>query len=113
MWILTTFFSCIKNEKIYLYDRGKPFRDFLNVKDAVNSIIKSIFLKNLKFSIYNICYGKSYSILEVFKFVQNIVLIKNKIILTIANLLLLRGRQKIIYIFVLNTRVSINNYLPH
>jgi len=69
----------IKNCKIYAYNNGKPFRDFIHINDAVNSIIKSISLKNTKINLFNICSGKSYSLLKFFNTIKDLVYLYKKI----------------------------------
>ena len=62
--------SAIKQEKIYLYDGGNYFRDFIFINDVVSSIAHSIIAKDLPTTVFNIGYGKSFTFKDFFKLVE-------------------------------------------
>ena len=65
------------SKKITVNDLN-PKRDFVYIKDLVDAIIKTINLKK-KFEIFNIASGKSYSVREVIKIIQEVKDMKLKI----------------------------------
>ncbi|MDC0193249.1 NAD(P)-dependent oxidoreductase [Pelagibacteraceae bacterium] len=61
--------SAIEQDKIYLYDGGNYFRDFIFINDVITSIAYAIIAKNLRSTVFNIGYGKSYTFKDFFKVV--------------------------------------------
>ena len=54
--LLFKLFKSFKQNKIfYLNNKGNHFRDFTYIKDVINILYRLIYLKNIKYKIYNIC----------------------------------------------------------
>ena len=64
------------NEVIQIYGSGKYLRDYIYIDDLVNGIIKSINI--CKPGIYNLCSGKSYSLVHILKKIEKLMSIKIK-----------------------------------
>jgi UDP-glucose 4-epimerase len=68
----------IKNNKeVKIYGSGKYLRDYIYIDDLVEGMIKCI--KNTKPGIYNLCSGKSYSLLYIVKKIIKMYNLKVKI----------------------------------
>lgn len=63
-------YQAINKKSVELFD-PRPKRDFVYVSDVVDALIKSAFLKEIKLEIFNIGYGKSYSINDILSIVQS------------------------------------------
>jgi nucleoside-diphosphate-sugar epimerase len=63
-FIPTVIKSILKDEEVIIYGDGENKRDFLYIDDAVESIIRSILLKDNKSYLINIVSGKSKSLNE-------------------------------------------------
>lgn len=64
------------NEVIQIYGSGKYLRDYIDIDDVINGIIKSI--KICKPGIYNLCSGKSYSLIYILKKIEKMMSVKIK-----------------------------------
>ena len=64
------------NEVIKIYGSGKYLRDYIYIDDLVDGIIKSI--KKCKPGVYNLCSGKSYSLIYILKKIEKMMNIKIK-----------------------------------
>ena len=64
------------NEVIKIYGSGKYLRDYIDIDDLIEGIIKSI--RIFKPGIYNLCSGKSYSLIYILKKIEKIMNIKIK-----------------------------------
>ena len=65
----------IKNkEVIEVYGSGKYLRDYIDIDDLIEGIIKSI--RTFKPGIYNLCSGNSYSLIYILKKIEKIMNIK-------------------------------------
>tara|TARA_B100000989_G_C19508776_1_gene457839 strand:+ start:932 stop:1813 length:882 start_codon:yes stop_codon:yes gene_type:complete len=62
------------NEVIQIYGSGKYLRDYIDIDDLVNGIIKSI--RICKPGIYNLCSGKSYSLIYILKKIEKMMSVK-------------------------------------
>lgn len=69
-FLLPTIIKQAKNGKIVLKD-PRPKRDFVYIDDVANCFIKAIENDSLAFDIFNIGYGKSYSVQEIVEFVNH------------------------------------------
>ena len=67
----------IKNNKLVkIYGTGKYLRDYIFIDDLVDGIIKSV--KICKPGIYNLCSGKSYSLINILQKIEKMMNIKIK-----------------------------------
>jgi UDP-glucose 4-epimerase len=58
--------SAIKGNKLTLYGDGNYLRDFIHIKDVIDLLIK-LKKSNANNLIYNLCNGKSYTLIYLFK----------------------------------------------
>ena len=65
--------TAAKEKKITLYGNGSYLRDFIFIDDVVSAIIHSIVKKTTKNTIFNIGFGKSYTIKEFFEMTSQII----------------------------------------
>ena len=73
--------NIIKKKYINLYNYGNHYRDFTYIEDIVISIEKLIPKfpkKKVPFEIYNLCNGKSVSLLKYLKLIENYLKIESK-----------------------------------
>ncbi len=70
--------SSIKGNNLTIYGDGNYLRDFIHIKDVIDLLIK---FKNTTANnlIYNVCYGKSYKLINVFKIIKKIIKKQKKI----------------------------------
>lgn len=70
--------SSIKGENLTIYGNGNYLRDFIHIKDVIDLLIK---FKNGNANnlIYNVCYGKSYKLIDLFKIITKIIKKQKKI----------------------------------
>ena len=54
-----------KNEVVQIYGTGKYLRDYIYIDDLIDGLIKTI--QKVKPGIYNLCSGKSYSLINILK----------------------------------------------
>ena len=76
--VLSKIIKNIKNNKeVKIYGSGKYLRDYIYIDDLVEGMIKCI--KNTKPGTYNLCSGKSYSLLYIVKKIIKMYNLKVKI----------------------------------
>ena len=68
----------IKGKKLTIYGNGDYLRDFIHIEDVVNLLLK---IKRGKANniVYNLCYGKSYKLIYLFKTIINLLKKQKKI----------------------------------
>jgi len=71
-FLISNIISQISNKAIYLQDPN-PKRDYLFVDDMINAYIKILNYKPDSFEIFNLGYGKSYSVPQIIKYVEKII----------------------------------------
>lgn len=64
------------NEVIKIYGSGKYLRDYIDIDDLIEGMIKSI--NTFKPGIYNLCSGHSYSLIYILKKIEKLMNIKIK-----------------------------------
>ena len=75
--VLNKIIQKIKNKEIIeVYGSGKYLRDYIDIDDTIEGIIKSI--RTFKPGIYNLCSGKSYSLVYILKKIEKMMNIKIK-----------------------------------
>ncbi len=72
------------NNIVKIYDNGKYLRDYIYIDDVINALIGFAKEKRAKEKIFNLCYGKSLSILKVLNIIKS-KLKKENITLKILN----------------------------
>ena len=75
--------ACAGNDMI-VYGSGNYLRDFIHIKDVVDLLFIAK-LKQANNKIYNLSYGKSYSLLYLLKFIKKLVNLKKNIDIKILN----------------------------
>jgi len=75
--------ACAGNDMI-VYGSGNYLRDFIHIKDVVDLLFIAK-LKQANNKIYNLSYGKSYSLLYLLKFIKKLVNLKKNINIKILN----------------------------
>ena len=68
------------NPIVNVWGEGKEKRDFLYIEDLFLSIKKILSKQKKQFEIFNVCYGKSYSIKKVIKVINKVSELNKKII---------------------------------
>jgi len=84
MSIFIFFKSIFNNKKIYLFNKGKNFRDFTYIDDVINYLfecMKKINKKKEFFDVFNIGDEKSIGVLKLISIIQKLTNKKAKIIL--------------------------------
>ncbi len=64
------FKSIVKKKFVKLNGDGKQSRDFIYVRDVIDAIIKAIKYKN--YGTFNVCYGRSITVNNIIKKIENI-----------------------------------------
>ena len=71
--LMIKYLSCVnKKEKFILNNNGNHFRDFTYIDDVINILMKLIFTKKNKESIYNICSNKPESVNKILKILDRL-----------------------------------------
>lgn len=60
-----------KESSVSIYDKGKYFRDYIYIDDATDALMSFINKRKLKNRIFNLCSGKSVSIMKVLKIIKS------------------------------------------
>ncbi|MBI4706541.1 MAG: SDR family oxidoreductase [Candidatus Omnitrophica bacterium] len=72
--VIPKFISCmLNNENPPIYGTGKQSRDFTYVKNVVNANLLAAKKPGLKGEVFNVASGKDYSVLELVKFLNQIL----------------------------------------
>ncbi len=71
--VISSFINKILNgEKPLIYGDGEQTRDFIYVDDVVHAIEKALFSNALKYRVYNIGRGESFSVNQIFEIIREI-----------------------------------------
>ena len=72
--VIPKFITCmLKNENPPVHGDGKQTRDFTYVENVVQANIKAATAPGIKCEVFNIACGKAYSVLDIVKYVNNIL----------------------------------------
>ena len=74
--------SILKNEIISIYNYGENIRDFTNIHDVVNSIVKLLnknIIKNESFQIYNLGSNKPIKVIKIIKLLEKYLKMKSRV----------------------------------
>jgi len=69
-----------KKLSVKIYNKGKYFRDYIYIDDVIDALVRFINKKKSKDKIFNLCYGKSISIIKVLKKIKSKLKNKNVIL---------------------------------
>ena len=78
--IISKIIKLDKNDKLEVWGDGKEKRDFLHIHDFLIALDMIINKQKIKYEIFNVCYGKQFSIREILFKLQKRGVLKNKVI---------------------------------
>jgi UDP-glucose 4-epimerase len=78
-FIEVTVEKMLKGESIEIWGSGKQTRDFIHISDLC-SIVGEIVSHDIKNEIFNVAYGKSYSLLQIIEILEKILNVKSSLV---------------------------------